>query len=69
MLIYQLLLALCFAKIGSKRVMGSFSSFWWVLLSPIVGVLFVLASRRLDDEKKNRELVEKYRPANKVVNN
>jgi len=24
--------------------MGGFNSFWWVLLSPVVGVFFVLAS-------------------------
>jgi hypothetical protein len=58
----NLLLAYWFYKIGSKRVMGGFTSFWWVFLVPVYGMFFVLASRRLDDEERNQELIEKYRP-------
>jgi len=58
----NLLLAYWFAKIGSKRVIGGFTSFCWVLLMWPFGIPFVLASRRLDDDKRNRELIEEYRP-------
>ncbi len=61
-LIYLILLAGFFAKIGSKRVIGGFTSFWWGLLQPGIGIFFVLSSRRLDDKKRDLELIEKFKP-------
>jgi len=58
----NLLLAFWFAKVGSKRVMGGFTSFFWGLFSPLVGIFFVFNSRRLDDQLRNQELIEKYKP-------
>ena len=59
----NLILAFWFSKIGAKRVMGGFTSFCWVMVMPIIGIFFVLESRRLDDELSNLELIEKYRSA------
>ena len=59
----NLILAFWFSKIGSKRVMGGFTSFCWVLVMPLIGIFFVLESRRPDDWRKNLELIEKYKPA------
>jgi hypothetical protein len=58
----SLVLAFWFSKIGAKRVMGGFTSFCWVLVAPLIGICFVLNSRRLDDERMDRQLIEKYTP-------
>jgi hypothetical protein len=54
------LLTFWFTKIGSKRVIGGYTSFWWVLLSPLIGICFVMSSRRMDDEQADRKLIAIY---------
>lgn len=54
-----LIIAVIFFKIGSKRVIGGFDSFFWCLLCPPLGIYFVLKSRRLNDDIKAKLLMEK----------
>ena len=56
------LIAFIFARIGSKRVVGGFTSFFLVLFLSPIGIVVVLCSRRLDDEKKNTQLIDELKP-------
>jgi hypothetical protein len=56
------ILAFIFARIGSKRVIGGFDSFFLVLFLSVIGIAIVLSSRRLDDERKDKELIEEFKP-------
>jgi len=58
-----LIIAITFAKIGSKRIIGAVDSFLLCLLIAPVGIYLVLKSRRLDDSKANEALLKKYAPA------
>jgi len=60
-IVYWILVAGFFARIGSKRVIGGFTSFFFVLLWLPIGIIFVLSSRRLNDEKANLALIEKFK--------
>jgi hypothetical protein len=56
-----LLIAYIFARIGSKRVIGGFTSFFLVLFLSPIGIVVVLLSRRLNDEKRNAALIEEFK--------
>jgi hypothetical protein len=49
------------AYLGSKRVMGGFNGLFYGVFFSFFGILFILASRRLDDEGSNAVLLEKYK--------
>jgi hypothetical protein len=50
---------------GSRRVIGGFNGLCYGALLGIFGLLIVLSSRRLDDERANAELLKKYSPVQK----
>ncbi|MBD1392569.1 hypothetical protein [Mucilaginibacter glaciei] len=56
----NLILALIFFKIGSKRVIGGFDSFFWCLIFFPLGIYFVLKSRRLDDVLAAEKLAKEF---------
>jgi multisubunit Na+/H+ antiporter MnhG subunit len=58
-----LIIAIIFAKIGSKRIIGAVDSFLLCLLIAPVGIYLILKSRRLDDSKANEALLKKYAPS------
>jgi hypothetical protein len=55
------ILAYIFARIGSKRVISGFDSFFLVLFLSVIGIAIVLNSRRLDDERRDKELMEEFK--------
>jgi multisubunit Na+/H+ antiporter MnhG subunit len=57
-----LIIAIIFAKIGSKRIIGAVDSFLLCLLLAPVGIYLVLKSRRLDDSRANEALLKEYTP-------
>jgi len=61
-LIRLLIIRWC-ASLGAKRVIGGFTAVVYGLAFSYLGILFILASRRLDDEQANARLIEKYRMA------
>jgi multisubunit Na+/H+ antiporter MnhG subunit len=58
-----LIIAIIFAKIGSKRIIGAVDSFLLCLLIAPVGIYLILKSRRLDDSKANEALLKKSAPS------
>ena len=61
--IYLFYLRYC-AQSGSKRVIGGFNGLIYGICFSFLGFLFILSSRRLDDENANKALLEKYKPGN-----
>nr|MCS3812899.1 hypothetical protein [Mucilaginibacter sp. X4EP1] len=51
------------AYAGSKRVIGGFTALMYGICFSFFGILFILTSRRLDDERANAALIEKFKPA------
>jgi hypothetical protein len=52
------------ALLGSKRVMGGFTGLMYGICFSFLGIFFILSSRRLDDERADAALLEKYKPVN-----
>jgi hypothetical protein len=50
------------ARLGSQRIMGRYAGLLYGLIFSIFGILFILSSRRLDDEQANAALMKKYSP-------
>jgi hypothetical protein len=46
---------------GSKRIIGGFDALMYGICFGYIGILFIWASRRLDDEKANKALIEKFK--------
>lgn len=63
----NIIVAFIFAKIGSKRVIGGFTSFLLCLFLAPVGWYLVLSSRRLDDEELDAALIIEFSPVKKDV--
>jgi hypothetical protein len=59
--IYLFYLRYCM-RAGSKRVIGGFNGLIYGICFSILGIFFILSSRRLDDEKADAALLEKYKP-------
>jgi hypothetical protein len=55
-----LLIAFIFAKIGSKRVIGGFTSFMLCLLIGPIGIYLVFKSRRMDDKEADEALLKEF---------
>jgi hypothetical protein len=55
-----LLIALIFAKIGSKRVIGGFTSFMLCLFVLPMGIYVVLKSRKMDDKEADIALLKEF---------
>ena len=63
----NIIVAFIFAKIGSKRVIGGFTSFLLCLFLAPVGWYLVLSSRRLDDQESDAALIIEFSPVKKGV--
>ncbi|MFA6087374.1 hypothetical protein [Mucilaginibacter sp.] len=61
-----IVIALIFAKIGSKRIIGGVNSFLLCLLLFPLGVYLVLKSRRLDDKEADARLMKEFAPVIEV---
>jgi len=63
----MIIAAFIFAKIGSKRVIGGFTSFLLCLFLAPAGWYLVLSSRRLDDQVLDAALIIEFSPLKKEV--
>jgi hypothetical protein len=50
------------AQLGAKRIIGGYAGFFYGVFFGIFGIMIVLSSRRLDDERSDAMLKEKYKP-------
>jgi len=50
------------ARLGSQRIIGRYTGLLYGLLFSFLGLLFILSSRRLDDDLENAKLLKKYNP-------
>jgi hypothetical protein len=60
-----IIVAFIFAKIGSKRIIGGFTSFLLCLFLAPAGWYLVLSSRRLDDHELDAALIVAFSPVKK----
>jgi hypothetical protein len=51
------------ARLGAKRVIGAIDGTMYGIFFSYMGIFFILSSRKLDDERANNALIEKYKPA------
>jgi hypothetical protein len=63
----MIIVAFIFVKIGSKRVIGGFTSFLLCLFLAPAGWYLVLSSRRLDDQVSDATLIIEFSQVKKEV--
>ncbi|WP_295675220.1 hypothetical protein [uncultured Mucilaginibacter sp.] len=52
------------AKLGAKRVIGGVNGVFYGIFFSYLGILFILSSRKLDDDRANAALLTLYKPVN-----
>lgn len=52
---------------GSKRIIGAFNGMMLGFFFSLIGIMIIMSSRKLNDEKANAALLEKYKPINNIT--
>ena len=60
--IWLFYIRLC-AKLGARRIIGGVDGAMYGIFFSYLGILFILASRRMDDENANAILLAKFKQA------